>query len=319
MRGCSFALLVLCLTGRARAAEVAGATVVVERSPAAADCPDAAQLVSAVQKLGSPPALPRAPLALSVHFEAGSGTYVARIEARGRQQGERVLEAPGTSCDSLAQATAVALAILIDLLPARERPREPAPAPSSPGSAPTPAAPFVPPAPEAHPSFVLGVGLDWTLAYGLLGSDLSGTNDLALRGRYGALGFELSGLASAPHYALVAPGTIRLNLFAGEALGCFWFAEAKQGALGGCAGVGLGSLTGHARGYDTDGSVSRLWTAAVASLNARLALRGRWACVVTLSGLVPLRSQAFVVEPLGRGFHSSPAAVALRFGPELHF
>jgi hypothetical protein len=312
------ALLALGLTRQARAAEVAGASLVVEHSPAANDCPDAAQLASAVLKLGSPPASAREPLAIAVYFEARPDGYVARIEATGREQGERVLETPGTSCEALAQATAVALAILIDLLPAREAPPAAAPPKATAAPACAPSGP-APPPPALRPSFHLGLGLDWALAYGLLGSNFSAATDLALRGSYGSVGFELSGLTSTPHYELVAPGLIRLNLFAGQALGCFWLGEAERRAIGACAGLGLGSLTGHARGYDTDDSAARLWTAAIASLNARFPVSGRWGCVVALSALVPLRSQAFLVEPEGRGFHSAPAALALRFGSELRF
>jgi hypothetical protein len=108
---------------------------------------------------------------------------------------------------------------------------------------------------------------------------------------------------------------LKTQLFSGTALGCWWFAK----NLGGCAGSGLGVLHGSGHGFDHDGSASTLWLAGLAGLAGRIDIRSHWSCRFSLSAVVPFSSQAFLVEPLEAGFQSAPAAVWLRFGPELRF
>jgi hypothetical protein len=288
-------------SAHAGAADLAGAELVVERTTTAQDCPDAAALAKATLGLGSPPAARAAPLELRVRFDRGLDGYVAVIEASGSKQGTRNLHHPAPTCRPLADATSVVLAVLSDLIPPPAPEPEPEPAPI-----PRPA----PPSP-----LTASLGLESGLAYGLLGPSLTGTAAALLRARYLAAELELGGFWGLPHYDAVGPGVLKTQLFSGSALGCWWFTR----NLGGCAGSGLGVLHGSGHGFDHDGSASTLWLAGLAGLAGRIDIRSRWSCRFSLSAVVPFSSQAFLVEPLETGFQSAPAAIWLRFGPELRF
>jgi hypothetical protein len=292
------------------ATEVAGAELLVERDAAASDCPDAIALAKATLALGSPPAARGEPLQLIVRFERGLDGYTAVIEATGRKQGTRELHHPAASCRPLADAASVVLAVLSDLIPA------PAPEPEAqPQPAPVPPPPPPPPAPRP----TAAIGLESGLAYGLVGSAVTGTASVVLRARYQAAELELGALFGLPHYQPVGPGVLETSLVAGTALGCWWFGGENRLALGGCAGPALGSLQGSGHGYDHDDSARPLWFAAVFGLAARVPIRSRWTCRLALSAVVPFNSHTFLVDPLQDGFHSTPAAVWLRFGPEYRF
>jgi hypothetical protein len=307
--GTALGLALLLVPGRALGADLAGAELAVEESPTATDCPTAETLATRVLALGSPPEERRAPLTLVVRFDRDLEGYVARIEATGRKQGTRELRTNGGTCRSLAEAAAVVLAVLSDLTPPHP--------PSSPPEAPAPV-PATTPAPPA-PAPTLALGLESGLAYGLSGNAATGTAALALRGRYRALALELGGFWSTPHFQSFAPGILEIGLLGGTALGCVWFGSGSHPELGGCAGAGLGSLSGSGHGYDHDDSAAILWLAGFGGVAARLPFNSRWAAALSLFAVLPFRSSSFLVGPVGDGFHSAPAAVLFRFGPEYRF
>jgi hypothetical protein len=292
---------------RARAAEFAGVALTAERTAAAEDCPSADTLAMATLALGSAPEVPSGSLELVVRFDHDVEGYVARIEARGRKQGTRELRTTAPSCRSLADAVVVVLAVLSDLTPRRAA-----------VAAPPSAAPL-PPQNRPKREASLALGAESGIAYGLLGSAASGTVSVALRGRYRAFGVELGGLWGLPHFESLAPGVLQVGLLGGTALGCAWLGENTRPEFGVCAGVGIGVLSGSGHGYDNDGAATLTWLTALGGLAVRLPFNQRWAVGASLFALVPLRSQSFVVAPLGAGFSSAPAAVLLRFGPEYRF
>jgi len=124
------------------------------------------------------------------------------------------------------------------------------------------------------------------LAYGLLGSAVTGTASVALRARYQAAELDLGALFGLPHYQPIGPGVLETSLVAGTALGCWWLGGENRLALGGCAGPALGSLQGSGHGYDHDGSARPLWFAAVFGLAARVPIRPRWTCRTRVSEAV---------------------------------
>jgi hypothetical protein len=291
-------------TAAAAAVDLAGAELVVERSLAAQDCPDAAALARATLGLGSPPTTRAAALALTVRFDRRLDGYSAVIQAAGRKQGTRELHHPAPTCRPLADATSVVLAVLSDLIPPPDPEAEPKPVP----------VPAPPPAPAPR-SFSAAIGIESGLAYGLLGPSVTGTVSALLRGRYQAAELELGAFWGLPHYDAVSPGVLETQLFSGTALGCWWFGA----SVGACVGSGLGVLDGSGHGFDHDGSATAPWFTGLAGLAGRISVRPRWSCRFSLSAVVPFGSQSFLVAPLEEGFRSAPAAVWLRFGPEFRF
>lgn len=297
----------------ADATELAGATLSVDRSPSAYDCPDAPTLAQMSVALGSPPATSGLPLRLIVHFQRGPEGYVALLEAAGRKRGTRELQSSATTCASLAEAVSVVLAVLTDLIP----PPDNVPA-LAPAAEPVPAPePF--PEPPPPPPLTVAVGPDFGIAYGLVGKAATGTATAAVRVRYRSAELELGALWSTPHFETVAPGIVSLSLFAGTALGCWWFGGDRSATIGACAGLGLGSLHGGGHGYDRDGEAATLWLAGLGGLAAELRLRPHWACRFALSAILPFGEDTFAVAPNGQGIHTSPVAILARFGPEYRF
>jgi hypothetical protein len=295
----------------AKAAELAGAELIVERSVISEDCPDAAALAKSTLALGAPPSKRAAPLRLTVRFDRRADGYVAVIEATGSKQGTRELHHPAATCRPLADATSVVLAVLSDLIP----PPQPQP---SPPPQPQPSPP-PPPQPEPPPPLTLAAGVESGLAYGLLGASLSATAAVALRARYHAAELELGGVWGLPKYELVGPGLLQTNLLAGTAVGCWWFGAKNRINWGGCAGSALGLLRGSGHGFDHDDSATIAWFAAVFGLAAQVPIRSRWSLRLAASGVVPFGSHAFLVSGLESGFRSAPAAFWLRFGPQFRF
>lgn len=293
----------------ATATSLAGAELHVDRTPSAYDCPDAAALAEASAAHGTVPTTPAEPLRLEVHFRRGADGYVALIEATGRKRGTRELESPATTCGALAETVSVVLAILTDLIP---------PSPDSPVlvPAPAPAPPQRPPAPH-DPSFA--VGPDFGVAYGLVGNVATATVALSARARYDAAELELSAWGSGADFEPIAPGYVSLRLYAGTAQGCWWIGREQRATLGGCAGIGVGSLHGAGRGYDHDGDSSALWAAALAGVAAELRIRPHWACRFALSVVVPFGSDMFAVAPGVQGISTPPLAISAHFGPEYRF
>jgi len=293
----------------AGAAELAGAELNVDSSPSAYDCPDAATLAQLAIALGSPPATPGEALRLGVHFQRGAEGYVAVIEASGRKQGTRELQNSSTTCAPLAQAVSVVLAVLTDLIP----PSDDVPA-LIPPPRPAPAAP-----PPERPLLTFAAGPDFGIVYGLVGRAATATTAVKVRVRYEAAELELGALWSTPHYESVPPGIVSLSLLAETALGCLWLGGDSRVTVGGCVGLGLGSMLGAGSGYDHNGNASAVWAAGLAEAATELRLRPHWACRFAVSIAVPFTEDTFAVAPAEQGLRTSPAAIFAHFGPVYRF
>jgi hypothetical protein len=204
------------------------------------------------------------------------------------------------------------LAVLSDLTPPA------APVIAAPPASPTAAEPLEPP-PPPEPKPTLALSAESGLAYGLLGNAATGTASVALRGRYRSIGVELGGFWGTPRFETVGPGVVQVGLLGGTALGCVWLGSGARPELGGCAGLALGSLSGSGHGYGSDGEASFFWLAGLAGVAARLPFDSHWAAGFSLFGLVPFRSQSFLVAPGAGGVGTSPGAILFRFGPEYRF
>jgi hypothetical protein len=298
----------------------------VRRTEAASDCPDEQALGASTMALGARATeASSGRLEVDVVLDRDELGYVARIEATGRKSGEREIRSASVRCDSLADATSVALAILFDLLPeippvleppasfpAREPARQAAePAPVRRASA------FEPPQPPRAP--VLFLGAHGGFASGLLGHAVTGHAGAALRARvsrrleislgaFGTPGREL------PH----GPGTVSVSLVAGRGEVTVIVADNDRIQLGVRAAVSSGALVGSGAGYDHDYTTTKLWLAPGIAATGRWRLSSRWALTLSTTLLAPHRTQTFsVAEVPGTAFEAAPTAVLFELGPEL--
>lgn len=261
------------------------------------DSPASAKIVGSVsQRSGAPE-----------HFDA----RIRLLDAAGKTVSERELDTSG-DCKRLDESIAVVITLMIDGLEEapsalRVPPEPPRPAPQSSAPAPPPA-PKVPPVPPPSDAPVLSVGA----GAGLSSSLLPGTAGAAvLRGAVAPQSF--------------VPIAITARMFAssdatlGGAGGSFsaWDVEAAacprwqrdNAALGACAGIGGGALSG--RSLDLAAGQSHVRPLVVVPVLAQGALR--------LYGPLWLRAEAGVLIPLLRerwGFRDAGGAYVPVFQPD---
>jgi hypothetical protein len=104
-------LAILCLAARVSAQDAA---LEVTHGPGAEACPLAPALLERLQRIRGPE-LPGGPYQVDFTREGAETTARIRVGAEGRTV--RELRARSESCEALAQATAVALALLLDSQP----------------------------------------------------------------------------------------------------------------------------------------------------------------------------------------------------------
>lgn len=299
-----------CVAAPAFASELAGSAVEVQKKPGAADCPDAAALTRSVSALGTPAGQASGSLRIEVVFERDEAGYAATLRSFGRKSGvRRLVVTSGNTCEPLADAVSVALAVLLDLVP----PPEPAQQVPS-----LPAAPEL----EARPPFLLAGGVRTGVSYGQLASGVSGVFSGTLRlsrERFQLLG---SGFWSTWRSESFGPGSVKLGLWGGGLDACFRLGPSSLARVGfiPCAGLRLGRLSGQGIDFDRNYKRAQAWVALTAGGSARLPLSKRWAFIAGLSAIVPLRRHTFSVSSPDSKFipaaETGPVAVLLEMGPE---
>src|SRR2546423_13622206 len=111
-------LLLLLVANPALCEPVPGGEVRVERTERALGCPgEQAFVQTALAQGAAPTTTPSVPLEVSVQFDGDQSSLRAVIRASGAKTGERLLRTEGTDCGKLAEAAAVVVAVLLDLVP----------------------------------------------------------------------------------------------------------------------------------------------------------------------------------------------------------
>jgi hypothetical protein len=318
--------VIACVASRVGASELVPA-LTVDRSPEAIDCPDGGDLMARVEHILQRP-LPnpdRSPqpvrLHISVHFAKRSTEYTAALEFRGPKTGERHLLDRSESCEALADAVSVTIALALDreLEPsappttARAERSAPAPAPSvtsrtdsaTPKPVPSARAWDVRALIEGGPTFGFGKPAAFALGQHLL-----------VRFRRGWL-LGVGANAVLPTTTDAGAGGVRTSSVFGSVRGCYLWGGSYS--LGPCALFGAGRLHGVGLDFSEPRSDDLTWTAVGAGLLAEGPL---WGWVVWgLSGTlwVPLRSLTFSVENAGVVWRSSPVSGAICLGVGVHF
>jgi hypothetical protein len=309
------------------AAAPLGATITVERSERANDCPDAPALTQQVERiLQRSLAAPSESDQLEVHvqFAYGKDEYYADVHSLGAKPGVRSLRDRGASCSALSEAVSVAIALLLDKeLEQRvsgsesEHSSAPAARPQPLGHAPASAEREASSSASASGSgaaFALRASLEGGAASGLVGQ----TSPL-LSEQVGVR-VERSLLFDAG-FSAVLPGTtqfdahsVRTTLLFGSARACYLWGQTVS--VGPCAAFGIGRLQGVGIGYPEAASQNLTWTAFAAGLVLEAPVWGRVFWDATGSVWLPTHRSSFSVQNAGTAWESSPAAatIALRLG-----
>jgi hypothetical protein len=314
-------------------------------------CPSEARVVSEVDRLlGKSAARPREPLRVSAMIdEDPPGRFRVSLETRG-EGGPRLRVLHASSCQALADAAAVIIALAIDpeavaaapeppppALPPSPPPAlppaaPPSPAPSSPrplSSRPPPARvsprglvsarpPRPPPARRASVPVLFHVQ-GWVL--GDVGS-LPGASFAA----GGALGLSVAsfrieaGAGAFPSRAAVivnrptAGGDVSLVL--GSLGACRDVLSSRRFEIAPCLGAELGRLHAEGFGVSSPASGSALWSALKAGGSFSWVPVSRFALSLRLDAVVPLARPAFVLDNVGPVFRSGPVAGRIGLGIE---
>ncbi len=301
-------------------------------------CPDEAFVRAEVARLTRSQTTGGAPLRVHASVSS-SGPDRWRLELRSTRAGldtSRVLEGP--ACAPLADAATLIISMMVDPdaeLPApAETPAPPPPVATTEPDPPPTVAPVVAPrrrrARRSHRAIALVptrtrlrfvIGADAGLDVGLLpGASVS------LRGAagitYGPWRVELSGQywpgSSVAHPTRAGVGG-HFSLAAGGATACRDLAAGRVAAVGVCAGVEVGAVTGTSYGVALPETVRAPWAAATAGGIGTLRLGSRIALRLQAVAVIPVLRPDYQLENIGT-VHRLPA-VGFRglLGIEVHF
>jgi hypothetical protein len=266
----------------------------------------------------------------------------ALIRASGAKTGERLLSTEGVDCAKLAEATAVVVAVLLDLVPP-EAPTKPAPSEAAPpaiaGGEPQPPgipvprppapAPVSAPAPQRAPEdFVPATALnalvrgEGAVTLGFLGGAFTPAVEVAASLRRGRWEGGLGGIwlvSREQPFREIAGTQVDLALTLGFAEGCRSLIRSRYGLWDGwlCARVAAGRLSGTGQGFDHPRVSHTWWVGAGSTLALRLRITRVLSLRASLSGLATVGNHSFEVDGYGSAFDTPPVSAALGVGPEL--
>ena len=286
--------------------------------------------------LGENGARPPRPLEVTAAVtadDAGGLRVHLEIAAEG---GARTRDLQAASCDALADAAAVIVALTIDPAAVAAAPPAPSPVPAPPAPSPAPAppdpaplpvpagpAPAAPPSPRVVPRFHLEA---WALADAgsLPGVSFAAGGVAALglgafRVELGAGAFPARAQVVARPAASGAAAGGDVSLIAGSAGLCYDVLPSVRFDLAPCAAFEIGRMHASGFGVSNPGAGDALWTAARAGARFAYWPVSRAAVVVRVEGVVPMTRPGFVLENLGSVYRPGPVAGRLGGGVEVRF
>jgi hypothetical protein len=265
------------------------AAIVVSRAPGAGDCPDTQQLGARVERITASPLVSSESAATVVHadFSRAGNAYEAKLQLTGGREGERVLRDESPTCEPLADAVAVATALLLD--PAS---RPPAPRESS-----EPAASWV--------------SIWLSGRFGAAAGVVGGPSWIAGGGLQASLGpltlIELGGALTGPQENRLGTGAVEVRLWFVE-LGAFRSLTGERFKVGPTLHLMAGALRGEGAQYPVTSSVSLTWLAVGAGVRADFALAPGLRLGARSRVVLPLQSHVFSVGYVGTAYESSVIA-----------
>jgi len=274
----------------------------VERAPGAEDCADATNLGERIARIRGRADTPKNSH-YEVYFKRAADTFSASIRSGPNGEGQRELTVRGPTCASLAQATAVTLALLFDSDEDSATKREPEPlrAAVTPPSAAAVQRPPPAPAPQReqlHGTLSLGAaGLAFVLrplAPAFVAE--TGLKFGRFRAGLGALWVPTQSLA-------LEPGHVDESLLAGTARLCLSLARARRLEVDVCSGLFVGMVDARAVGFTSNEHAKRGWLALPVEVSvAHLSGTVGWELSATALG--QLVHHDFQVEGLGSPYHA---------------
>lgn len=292
------------------------------RGSGADACPDAPRIARDVStRLGHDPFSPDADRSIEAVVARELGMLVIRIFVRGpagQPAGDREISTAAPDCEALADAAALAIALVIDPA-ARMAPAATLPPPPEPTIPPPPV-----PSPGLRPrsrswSEAPGVGARGLMARGALPGAALGAA-LAIDGPSPGRIAWSAGAMFLPETAL-ASGEIGFGLTSGWLGACVDPARRDRLVLTACAHAHLGVV--HAFVLDTTAVEpgepgDLLWAAGEVALRVRLAIAGSFSLETGAQGLVPLVRHRFTLGPR-EVFRQDPVIAAVFVGLGLRF
>ena len=270
----------------------------VERAPAALDCPSAERLTAAVEAIvgrSLASSEDSSKVQVQVQFSRSDQGHEAHLRLSGAREGERVLRDDAQSCEALADAVAVTVALLFD--PAIEPPPPRSRAPL----------------PPARPALNGWLGGRFGLGFGVLGGSTwiaGGTVGVSWGAR---TWFELGAATSGTRALAFGSGVVRVRLRYAELSGFHSFTPGDL-QFGPALSILGGVTSGVGEGYATTTSASLAYLALAGGGRAQLRLAGRLLLSVRTELVIPLQSQVFSVAYAGAAYRSSGLALLADLG-----
>jgi hypothetical protein len=295
-------------TARAATA-LPGVALETERSGGAEGCPNAEALTLRILMLGIPKQEASQPLSVHVAFQRVEADFFATVRTSGRFSGTRELSAAGPTCDPLAAATAVLLALLLDLRPHETQAPEAMNAPAEPPAA----------TGEEHPFRYVAVHVRLDAAYGVLGPAFGLAYGGNARLRLTRFELVLGGFAFVERSVELSPGSVEVGLAGANFDICASVARSGAIDLGACASFLFGRFHGSGHGFYADEDDASPWLAGGLGATLAFELSRHWAVRLSLGMLVPFRRYNPEVDGVGVAYYSPPIAGVFGFGPEFRF
>ncbi|HEX4334915.1 MAG TPA: hypothetical protein VH062_03315 [Polyangiaceae bacterium] len=278
--------------------------LIVDRAEGAEECPDETALAERVQRIRERTELGKATYRVAFSRIDGGLSVSITAEPSGRA---RTLTSGDASCDAIANAAAVTLALLFDAEPV-EPPARPAPPPAY--RVPPKKPPRDPRSGKRPLSVTLGAS--FSTIFGVTSpAAFGGTVEAGLlTSRFRT---SLGVLWTADVTASLPPGSVREGLVGGVARACY-APVTGTARLDACTGALVGVTTATARGYSRNESRDRPWLALPVELAGSL-WTGRFGVELGAAALFPVVRHDFGIDGLGVAYRSSAVGglASLRF------
>jgi hypothetical protein len=299
------------------ASRAAHADVRVERSADAESCPDPQSFRERVRDGGGASVSDSKSAEITVRFERVGDGYRSLVRVAEAEPRSLVDDAP--NCDGLAEATALAVKLLLDLEAARPAlvvGAPPKPAPVAPVSEPVPARPAEPRVRTLGELSVSGM-----LSFGLVSPVASGLRAGAavVLDSHERWTLGLTGLVLPASAMDIGEGTVHVSLQGGGVEGCRRARVGRSVLLALCSRFEAMRFEGESRGFDRTERQARGSLSGSLLARARTRVAGPVAVFVELGGIVPFLRQRFTIDTIGFVYDPPPAAGTAGIGLAFDF
>ncbi|MBX3201773.1 MAG: hypothetical protein KF894_26790 [Labilithrix sp.] len=309
---CAAATIVAATLGTTR---LAHADIQVERSASADACPDAEAFLQLIRARGDDGGGATS-TDITVRFERTTDGFRSSVRVADGPPRSLVDDAP--SCDGLAEATALAVKLTLDLDAAR-----PSAVKSTPDATPKPPPPAgdLPPVAEARPRTLGELSLSGVVAVGLASPVAAGARAGAavVLDRRGHWTLGLGGLVLPAQSTDIADGTVHVSVQGGGLEACGRAPIGQAALLALCGRAEALRIAGESRGFDRTERQARATFTSAGLARARARVAGPIAVFLELGVIVPLVRQRFAIDTVGVVYDPPLVAGAAGIGAVVDF